>query len=529
MEKKLNYSTTPQTMKSTSEKPIAIEYFAINRENILSYLMKFATVLRSHTYLLLLGTISELIYLFYLLRDFPLASYSQKLTDMGGITGFSHQGFLTFIIAFSFLFVIFGLAWWEARRYQDRATLWIILSFGAIFAFTTIFVYPINAQDLFYYFARSLVMVQHGANPMVTPPSQFPKDPLMQLAGWVINWPSAYGPLAQLIHALPVLIAGRNVLASLLLFKLIFSAMLIVEAFFIYKILSHIAPKLALSGALALAWNPFALLEYSANSHNDIAMTLLITLAVFALVKERHIWAVTFITASVLIKFASLVIIPLFFIYSFRQQPTKKARLTYTTKAIIVFLSVMIDSYALFWAGLQTFQRSFTQVQIYLNSFSVLLVDFCSPGISYDHAKMIGWALFGACFLYALWLSSRDFLSMLKACAITMFTLLAFGTTFVQPWYFIWPFALSILIPQTEVSLASFLLLYAVTLVELVHAYIVPWGAYNNPNASIIVNSSAYLTMFFPPMLFLLVSRFRHIFSQPPPSLEDDFFDPLSP
>ncbi len=518
MEKKLNYSTTHPTMRSTSEKPIAIEYFAINRKNMLLYLMKLATVLRSHTYLLLLGTTSELIYLFYLLRDFPLASYSQKLTDMGGITGFSHQGFLTFIIAFSFLFVVFGLAWWEARSYQDHTTLWIILGFGAIFAFTTIFVYPINAQDLFYYFTRSLVMVQHGANPMVTPPSQFPKDPLMQLAGWVINWPSPYGPLAQLIHALPVLIAGRHVLASLLLFKLIFSAMLIVEAFFIYKILLHIAPKLALSGALALAWNPFALLEYSANSHNDIAMTLLITLAVFALVKECHVWAMTLITASVLIKFASLAIIPLFFIYSFRQQPTKKARITYTTKAVIVFLSVVIDSYALFWAGLQTFQRPFTQVQNYLDSFSIFLFDFSSASISYDHAKMIGWALFGACFLYALWLSSRDFLSMLKACSITMFTLLAFGTTFVQPWYFIWPFAVAILIPRISVSLVSFLLLYTAGLTELVHAYIVPWVGYQNVNIYVI-ESIAYLTTFLPSALFLLAARFKPTLPQSPSSI----------
>src|SRR5258708_959402 len=225
-------------------------------------------------------------------------------------------------------------------------------------------------------------MVQHGANPMVTPPSQFPKDPLMQLAGWVINWPSAYGPLAQLIHALPVLIAGRNVLVSLLLFKLMFSAMLIVEAFFIYKILLHIAPKLALSGALALAWNPFALLEYSANAHNDIAMTLFIVLAVFALIKERHLWAITLITASVLIKFASLVIIPLFFIYSVIHQPTKKARISYTIKAIVVFSSIIIDGFALFWAGPQTLQRLFNLVQVHLYSFSILLYDLSSGNLT---------------------------------------------------------------------------------------------------------------------------------------------------
>src|SRR2546421_12694154 len=104
MEKKLNYSTIRHTMRSTSEKLIAVEYFAINRENLLAYCMKSAVLLRSYAYLLLLGTISELIYLFYLLRNFPLTSYFQKLTDMGGITGYGHQGFLTFIIAFGLLF-----------------------------------------------------------------------------------------------------------------------------------------------------------------------------------------------------------------------------------------------------------------------------------------------------------------------------------------------------------------------------------------------------------------------------------------
>ncbi len=157
------------------------------------YLTKLVALLRSHRWLFLLGTISELIYFFYLLRGFPLTSYFQKLTDIGAITGYSHKGFLTFIIAFSFLFVVFGLAWWEAHRFQDRVTLWIILGFGGIFVLTTIFVYPVTAVDIFNYTIQSLIMVQHGANPMITPPTHFPQDPLMKLAGYWINTSSTFG------------------------------------------------------------------------------------------------------------------------------------------------------------------------------------------------------------------------------------------------------------------------------------------------------------------------------------------------
>jgi len=114
---------------------------------------------------------SEIVYFFYLLRGFPLIHDYYHLDTMGGIAGYTHTGFLIYLIAFSFLFVLFGFAWWEARRFQDRATLWFILSFGGIFAITTMFVYPVTAIDIFNYIVYGLMMVQYGVNPMTTPPA----------------------------------------------------------------------------------------------------------------------------------------------------------------------------------------------------------------------------------------------------------------------------------------------------------------------------------------------------------------------
>jgi len=183
-------------------------------------------------------------------------------------------------------------------------------------------------------------------------------------------------------------------------------------------------------------------------------------------------------------------------------------------------LSLLLATFKPFWEGSQTLQRFLNETQGQLYSFSMFLQDLSSQIISFKQATQAGWFIFGICFFYALCLSLTDISRMIKGCAITMFALLAFSATYIQPWYLIWPFVLAILIPRTEVSLAAILLLYAATLVELVHAYIFPWGAYNDPNAFAIVNSVAYFIIFFPPMLFLLVSRFRQIFSQSPsPSL----------
>jgi len=479
------------------------------------YFRKSAIWLQSHLWLLLLGIASELVYYFYLLRNFSLMHDYYHLDTMGGIAGYTHTGLLTYLMAFSLLFVLFGFAWWETRRFQDRTTLWIILGFGGIFALTNMFVYPVIAIDIFIYIVHSLMLVQYHANPMIAVPASFPQDPLMQLAGGYIDLPSPYGPFGLLIQALSVAIAGRNILASLLLLKLMFSAMLIISAFFIYKILTPIAPRLALPGALALAWNPFTLFEYSANGHNDIAMMLLIILAVFALSKEHPIWALTLITASALIKFASLPLIPLFFIYSCFHQPTLWKRIVYTVEASISLAALVLSSFAPFWVGPQTLARLFNQLQYKLFSFSMFLCDFSSGYISSEQAQRIGQVLFGICFLYALWISSRNFSRLLKGCCITMFALLAFSAIYVQPWYLIWPFVFAILIPQTRVSLAAILLAYGATLAELGQAYIFAWGP--NSDGSIVINSFFYLIMFFPPVLFLLVSRFAQIFSQPSP------------
>lgn len=496
---------------------------------MLPYLTKFVIWLRSHLWLLVLGIASELVYFFYLLHDFPIILHSLELTDLGIMTEHSHTGFFKFLIAFSILFMLFGFAWWEVRKFQDHTTLWIILCFSVIFALTTSFVYPITAIDIFVYIARSLVLVQYHANPMVIPPSAFPHDSLMQLAGGFINTPSPYGPLLLLIQALPIAIAGRNILFYLIILKFIFSGSLIIQAFLIYKILFQIAPKFALPATLALSWNPFALLEYSANGHNDIVMTLFIILAVFTLVKEHHVWALTLIIASALIKFASLPLLPLFFIYSFIHLSTIKNRMLYIFKSVIAFFTFIFVIFKPFWVGPQTLEylRNITQSKLY--SFSMFLQDISSGKISFDQATLIGWICFGVCFLYALWLCSKDLSHMLKGCFLTMFALLAFSATYIQGWYLIWPFVLAILIPQTEVSLAAFFFLYAGTLVELIHSYIFPWGTFNIPSAFAIVNSTAYFVIFFPPMLFLLVSRFRQILSQTPIHTKEKNLDPLSP
>jgi hypothetical protein len=422
---------------------------------------------------------------------------------MGYITNHSHSGFGLFVIVFSTLFVFLGFAWWQARNLSDRATLWLIFGFGALFALTMIFVYPATAIDIYIYISHSVVLVQYHANPIATPAATIaPNDPLVTLAGGWAYSPAPYGPLGLFIDALPTFIAGRNLLANLLLLKFMFAAMLLFEAFLIYKILSRLSPKLAVAGALFIAWNPYALFEYCANGHNDVAMMLFVLLATLALVDNRLTIAFILIVASVLVKFASLPLVPLFFIYGIIHQTTNQKRLTYVALAITGSLLLVAIIYAPFWQGFKTLDPVLSQDQRYMSSFSTMLIDISSGHITLDQAKLWGRILFGVAYLFALFLSTRRPSDMVRGCFVALFFFLAFGVTNFEIWYAIWPIMLAITTAQTLESLAVALFAYGTSLSVTTYVYLWVWLGVNNTNLA-LVNNLAYLITFLPATLIL--------------------------
>ncbi|MBV9689363.1 MAG: hypothetical protein JO202_06605 [Ktedonobacteraceae bacterium] len=463
---------------------------------------KLGTFLRQHVLLILIGITCEFLYLFYFVRQFGLFQYYGGLTDMARITGYSHSGFAQFVIVFSVLFLLFGLAWWDVRHLNRRSTLWLILGFGSAFGLTMSFVYPATAIDIFVYIAQSLALVQYHANPIVTPPALVANDPLIKLAdGWAY-YPAPYGPLGLVIDAVPTVIVGRNLLAMLLLMKLMFSAILVVEAFLVYKILSHYAPEFALAGAVFVAWNPYALFEYSANAHNDIVMMLFVLLACLALVHSRHVLAFVLLVAAMLVKYAMLPIIPLFFLYALVHQPTHKQRLIYVGWVVLWSAVLVLIVYGPFWQGSKTLDSLLFQDTRYMSSLSTMLTDISSGSVTADQAKLIGRTLFAVIYVYALWLATRDQTRLFKACFLVMFFVLALVVTNVEIWYAIWPALFALLYPRTTTHIAMIIFLYSAELSVTLYYYLWFWLGLTTPYLA-LVNDLAYLMVFGPALLLL--------------------------
>lgn len=436
------------------------------------------------------------------LIQFPLFTYYRVDTDIGRITDHGHLGFAMFVGSFTLLFVILGLTWLATTRAADRTALAIVLVFGALMGATMVLVYPITAIDLFTYVAQSRILIHYHQNPLLVPPSRHFRDPLMHLAGGWATKPAPYGPLGVLMDAVPNLIAGSNLLLNLLLTKIMFTGFLLLEGGIVFGIVKKIAPALAVAAAVLIVWNPLMLFETSANGHNDIVMIVLASAGLLALVEGDLAFGIFLGTASVLVKYATLPLIPLFIVFAGTRPLSARARVRVGLTGV-GFSGILIAlAYVPFWSGMSTFSRSLLEDRFHLQSVSSVIAELW-PGLGLGPATLIGRLLFLVVYLYALMLATKRPSDLVKACFIAMFGFFALGAANFKIWYATSAVIFGSCLPGGE-RLPAFCMAYGASASAALYAYVFVWLGQTSA-AFDLVNMLAYVVTFLPAMALLLV------------------------
>lgn len=148
-----------------------------------------------------------------------------------------------------------------------------VLAGTVLFSGPLLVTYPINANDIFRYIIRGRIDSVYGANPFLMAPDDFPSDIYVAYAGEWRAATSPYGPLWESGASWVTRLAGDDLLAALILFKLLGLLAVLAVAGLIWLLLRDEtdAPR---RQALTLlwAWNPAILLTAVANGHNDMLM-----------------------------------------------------------------------------------------------------------------------------------------------------------------------------------------------------------------------------------------------------------------
>lgn len=437
--------------------------------------------------LALSGLGSLVAYSALILRSYPLVPHfeSPELLDvvkMAGATGDAARGFFA---SFLIVFVLYGMAARFSRTPTGRAGRAVIFLVPCAASAILLFTYPITAGDVYDYVMSGRTLWLYGQNPLTVAPEAFAGDPMYRSTGW--QWrPAPYGPLWALAAGGLTWLAGDSLLANLLAFKLLAAASLLGTAFLVYHTVRHARPSEALASFCLLAWNPLLLVEAAANAHNDFFMALLATLAVDLLLRGRRVAALPVLAASVLVKYASALLLPPFLLYLLltardtagrkRPLPILREMLARVAPGLLLAAVLCAAIFYPFWEGGAALQVVREQGEFFTSSPATLLyISLYETGLPDDQAReaarrplYLAFAVMAALRLARLRASRQSLISTSQQ---IVFLYLLLAAVWFQPWYLAWLLPLAVASADLREQRRAAVFSFTATMIHLVTGF----------------------------------------------------------
>ena len=223
-----------------------------------------------------------------------------------------------------------------------------------------IFSYPMFSYDIFNYLFNAKMVLIYKANPHVQTAIQF-SDPMLRFMRNIHTpAPYAYGWTAvSLIPGLAWL--TQKFTLSFWIMKSFIACFWLGQLWILKKLVTKLFPKQALRWWL-FALSPLVLTETLINGHNDVVMMFLSLFSFWYLLKSKklfdrqHFIALLLLIISASIKYATIILLPLYFLKHLQCLSLKVKRIDIPTLASWILLAVMfirpgqLHSWYLIWA-----------------------------------------------------------------------------------------------------------------------------------------------------------------------------------
>tara|TARA_R110000772_G_scaffold105163_1_gene206782 strand:+ start:77 stop:1447 length:1371 start_codon:yes stop_codon:yes gene_type:complete len=343
-----------------------------------------------------------------------------------------------------------------------KGNFWLLAGIGIAFRLVFIVAIPNLSQD-FYRFLWDGRMLIQGINPYLFTPEYLLNDPTSVLK---ISMPQAqelfngmgglngshfsnYPPINQLFFAIAGLFAGKSILGSVVILRVIMILADIGILYFGKKLLEKLS--LPVSNIFWYFLNPFVLIELTGNLHFEGVMLFFVIWSLYLLHRGRWFWAAAILAISIGVKLIPLLFLPLFFQYFTQKKPFAQGFWNFT-KFCLVVLGVVLLLFAPFLSS--EFILNFT------NTVNLWFQNFEFNASIYNIVKWIGFEYYDTN-LIKPYGELSPFLVIAAILLLTFFrknistkqliTAMLFGisiyfllATTVHPWYICTPLILSV-------------------------------------------------------------------------------------
>ena len=203
--------------------------------------------------------------------------------------------------------LVLAIAWVRLGR-DDRSDARAVLRTAALWAAPMLVCPPLFSRDLYSYLAQG-ALAARGFDPYTTGSSQLPVALHENVHRVWQDTPTPYGPLHIVLTRAVASVAGENVVAGVLLTRLVFAAGLVL----LVAALPGLCAELGTSTRFALwfaAANPLVLVLVLGGGHNDMLAVGLLASATLFVVRGRHVTGFALLALAVAVKVTMLIALP---------------------------------------------------------------------------------------------------------------------------------------------------------------------------------------------------------------------------
>lgn len=207
------------------------------------------------------------------------------------------------------------------------------------------------SADLFHYGLFGRMVAFYDLNPYVDAGTTIRADPIWGYSVWR-EMTTQYGPTWTLIEAVVARLAGDNILATVVLFKVIAAIAHLGGAAIVFALGRKLSGD-GLRPLVLFAWNPVLLIEAAGSGHNDATMLALAMAGLMLVVSGWLMIGASMMMAASLVKYLPLLLIFLTFTYVMSRQRTRADAALVAGKAGGAMLLTTAALFAPFLTGMR--------------------------------------------------------------------------------------------------------------------------------------------------------------------------------
>jgi hypothetical protein len=211
-------------------------------------------------------------------------------------------------------------------------------------------------------------------------------------------------------------------------------------------------------------WNPFVVLQYLADNHNDILVAFLVVLAAYLLLRDRPLWSIPLLVASALIKYITFILVPFAFIFLVHRKGWKDG-----ARALLISAAMFVATAVPYVGQAASFKYRLIAAQVSESSGSLhSFMVYCFRSLSRVWPSLVGfipgfgtatkialWAMFAAFIVHELHVSwkesSEEPLLMIQRWTSILFALIFVASSQFYAWYIGMLFPLALLTDRKSI------------------------------------------------------------------------------